>query len=525
MLLTPTIPRSVADDTRHGDGLVISAITGRVSGFPSPELVGAAAAWFPARESWAGQEGPRPALSVAPGVVSISWPDLARRERTAERLITANQRRRDLVGKFIATEGRLPADAVPSRVIEGWSAKSRSRMVRTLAELDYGPLLRMGLRLPMTTLTYPGEWLTVAPDGPTVKRHLQALWRRFERAWGFPWVGIWKLEFQRRGAPHIHLWGPEPVGLAGSVAAAVKVRRRSSVGEGLNYRAWLSVTWAAIVAHPDPDERRRHQLAGTAVDFAEGARLTDPRRLAVYFTKHGGWAAKEYQNCVPVQWREAGAGPGRFWGYRGLEKATAAVELSPRLAVIAARTLRRYARSQGVTRRVEVVRQSVDRRTGEVTTGRRSVRRRVVRMPGRAGFLCVNDGPSLAVHLARVLIDQGDVPDSVSGARSRDLRRAHLPLARPAAVLDAGSPALCDRCGVVLAPVLVSSGARRHLGCMSDAEFSVSELVSARDDAAAGASAGGVGRLPTGEPLTYGPGARARSRDGETGLGGGRFPL
>lgn len=489
--------------------------------------MGAAAAWFPSRASWAGQEGPRPALCVAPGVVSISWPDLARRERTHERGITASRLSRDLVGKFIADEGRRPADLLPSRVIEGWSAKSRSRMVRTLAELDYGPLLAMGLRMPMTTLTYPGDWLTVAPDGKTVKRHLQALWRRFERAWGFPWAGIWKLEFQARGAPHIHLWGPEPVGLAGSMAAALRVRRRVAAGEGLNYRAWLSVTWAAIVAHPDPEQRRRHQLAGTAVDFTEGGRMTDPRRLAVYFTKHGGYAAKEYQNCVPAEWRNPDSGPGRFWGYRGLVKAVASVELDPRLAVIAARTLRRYSRSQGVTRRVEVVRRSADRSTGEVTSRRRSVRRRVVRMPGRAGFVCVNDGPGLAVHLARAVIVQGGEPDSDSAVRAEDLRRSHLWKWRPPALLDAGAPAICDRCGVVLAPVLVSAGARRHLGCMDASEFGsvASELDSAHDLSATGASAAGSDRLQAGELLTSPPGALARSRDDNAPDDGGRLPL
>jgi hypothetical protein len=51
----------------------------------------------------------------------------------------------------------------------------------------------------------------------------------------------------------------------------------------LDFRRWLSITWADIVAHPDPEQRRRHRIAGTGVDYAEGIRLTDPRRMAVYF--------------------------------------------------------------------------------------------------------------------------------------------------------------------------------------------------------------------------------------------------
>ncbi|MGH3980441.1 MAG: hypothetical protein ACRDRZ_15785 [Pseudonocardiaceae bacterium] len=38
---------------------------------------------------------------------------------------------------------------------------------------------------------------------------------------------------------------------------------------------------------PDPEHRRRHRAAGTGVDYAEGIKLTGPRRMAVYFTKYG----------------------------------------------------------------------------------------------------------------------------------------------------------------------------------------------------------------------------------------------
>jgi hypothetical protein len=418
-----------------GQGLVICATTGRVraeasnpqrvTAFPTPELVGAAAALFDSRPTWAGGEGPRPLLTIGPGVLALNWPDVARRERTAERAEEGRRRLIDQVAAHLADGGEMPEDPEPSRVVSGWSAKSRSRMVRVLAELDYGPLLGLGCRLPMTTLTYPGDWLTVAASGKEVKRHMAAFWRRWLRAWGFQWVGIWKLEFQRRGAPHLHLWGPEPAGLAGELAAVTKVRRRSALGDGLPYRRWLSVVWADVVAHPDPDERRRHELAGTAVDFVEGGRMTDPKRLAVYFTKHGGYAAKEYQNCVPDQWTGPGMGPGRFWGYKGLERGSVEVELHPSDAVRAARVLRAYSAAQGVTRRVSVVRRSLDLATGEVRERRRSVRRPVRRIPGLAGFICVNDGPALASMLARALVVQG-VPDSRRRQAELAARRAEL---------------------------------------------------------------------------------------------------
>ena len=94
-------------------------------------------------------------------------------------------------------------------------------------------------------------------------------------------------------------------------------------------------------------------LAGTGVDYAAGLRSSDPRRIAVYFSKHASFAAKEYQNDVPEEWREPGKGPGRFWGFWGLERCTRAVEVTPDAATLAARTMRRWAHAQGVTQRDE----------------------------------------------------------------------------------------------------------------------------------------------------------------------------
>ncbi|MEV5322435.1 hypothetical protein AB0K92_33205 [Streptomyces sp. NPDC052687] len=350
--------------------------------------------------------------------MSIAWPDVARRERTAERQQAAAREAASALGRYWAEYVGDPADPEPTRTVTEWSRKSRSRMTRRLAELDYTPLLRMGLRLPMSTLTYPGEWEAVAPTGKAVKRHLDQWRKRFERAWGFAFVGIWKLEFQRRGAPHIHLWGPEPEGTAGELRRLTQRRYRPAVGDGLAYREWLSVVWADIVDHPDPEQKRRHILAGTAVDFREGERMRDPRRLAVYFTKHGSFSAKEYQHRVPEAWSKPGAGPGRFWGYWGLDPATAGVELDPAAAVWAGRILRRYARAQQVTqqRTVRRVRGGVpvptDRVVGlagaQLATAPervryRKVRRRVTRLANGRGFLCVNDGPSLAAELARAI--------------------------------------------------------------------------------------------------------------------------
>ncbi|WP_461480157.1 rolling circle replication-associated protein [Mycobacterium sp. HUMS_1102779] len=97
----------------------------------------------------------------------------------------------------------------------------------------------------MITLTYPGDWEVVAPDGASVKRHI-VLWRtRFQREYGESARYIWKLEFQRRGAPHIHLWMAPPMSPG-----------RSCRG----FAQWLSETWAQVVNHPDPEQKSRHGL-------------------------------------------------------------------------------------------------------------------------------------------------------------------------------------------------------------------------------------------------------------------------
>ena len=53
----------------------------------------------------------------------------------------------------------------------------------------------------------------------------------FERAWKRKLIGVWKREFQRRGAPHYHILMVPPHGTV----------------NGLGFREWLSQTWASIV--------------------------------------------------------------------------------------------------------------------------------------------------------------------------------------------------------------------------------------------------------------------------------------
>lgn len=367
---------------------------------------------------WTGHEGPRPRVAFTPGSITISRPDLARHERARERAIAAQRAMVDQAARYLAEHGEHAPDPAPTREITAWSRKSRANMVKTLCSLDYSAMLAPGRAAAMITLTYPGDWLTVAPDGKTVKGHLLALRKRYERAWDEKLATIWKLEFQRRGAPHWHLLMIPPYGVAGAARRAGARRKRAAVGDGLPFPQWLSATWADIVSHPDPVERMRHERAGTGVDFAEGLRASDPRRVAVYFLKHGGASGKEYQHVLPAPWRVPGRGPGRWWGYWHLSPVVAAREVPVGDAIRAARILRRWSRAQGVTRQVRVPRirggairselaEVVGLAGAQAVAARRpryrSVRRPVERMSGGTGWVAVNDGAAMGSQLARAL--------------------------------------------------------------------------------------------------------------------------
>jgi hypothetical protein len=392
-------------DEATAAGLVICAITRRsaperrAAHYPSRDLVGIAAsnlAATVAHPEWDGTEGPRSFVTISTGLVQVGTVDLAKAERSVNRRrgsrptgarvgatdttgLGSDHRYADIIASGADDDGSLP-DRKPIRgLIVGWSAKSRANMVRRLCTLDYSDLAAVG-PLATITLTYPGEWLSVAPNGRAVKRHMDRFRKRWIRRFGSPPAGVWKLEFQRRGAPHLHI--------------LVAIPRSENVA---GFMLWLSQTWADVVDHQDPAERAKHLDAGTRVDLHEGSKMTDPKRIGVYFSKHGVYAAKDYQNDPPEEW--AGESVGRFWGVWGLEPAAVSVAVTRDQALTVARFLRRLNRHKRYMRPVSVPR--VEQSTGRVRY--RTVKKWVVRMPGSAGFLAVNDGPSVAMMLDRLL--------------------------------------------------------------------------------------------------------------------------
>jgi hypothetical protein len=389
-------------------------------------------------------EGPRWRVEISPGSVKVTRRDPVKWDVTRERARESGRKRarlelamrtaetchdgclREACGcrNWDAREVRaifagLDASdvfAAGAAKIGAWSVKSRSAMRYRLSTLDYAPLFvdaHGNQTVPaMVTLTYPGDWEAVVPDNATARRHVRTLVKRWDREWGEweldgvrrsnPLVGVWKREFQRRGAPHYHVL--------------------CAIPESKFFRQWLSETWAEIVDAEHcgqvPEDRsgltkccefHRHVAAGTGVDFREGARAADPRRLAVYFAKHGAYGVKEYQNEAPESWLSNG-GAGRFWGVWGLAAVVSSVEVDPVTALAVARTLRRLEHSKRYALSLRTLRckchTRVDEVTGELPTKHRQACFRwntvvVARFRGSLGHVVVNDGPALASALAR----------------------------------------------------------------------------------------------------------------------------
>ena len=128
----------------------------------------------------------------------------------------------------------------------------------------------------MITLTYPREFPN---DGKDVKRNLNAFLVALRRKVN-SLEYLWFLEFQKRGAPHIHL--------------LIRGMRVSKANQ-----AWTSSTWYSICSTGD----ERHLRAGTRL---ERIRKKDGARH--YAVKY---AHKMVQKVVPEGYRNVG----RFWGH------------------------------------------------------------------------------------------------------------------------------------------------------------------------------------------------------------------
>jgi len=174
----------------------------------------------------------------------------------------------DTMVKF-ANAGQ-PANEPPARgSIKQLSYKSRRRLAFTAlnANADFTTML---------TLTYPAVY---PGTGKTVKRHLNAFLTALRRVFN-PVKYLWFLEFQKRGAPHVHILIDH------------------EIIEMEPCRIWASQTWYSIVDSQD----KKHLGAGI-----NWRRVTHKNGAAHYAVKY---SMKPYQKWVPAGFQDVG----RFWG-------------------------------------------------------------------------------------------------------------------------------------------------------------------------------------------------------------------
>jgi len=184
------------------------------------------------------------------------------------------------------------------------SDASRRRLISSARNIP-------GLRS-LITFTYPDAKYSddVNPfmiSGRHVKGHLERL-RKAMIYRGL--AGFWFLEFQRRGAPHFHVF----------CVGTLSQEARDS----------LRATWAKIVGSGCPHHLRR------GMDYQE---LRKPEAAAGYAAKY---SSKGEQKEVPEQYR----GIGRFWGVFGAFPPPVTVRVSFRELYELVRVARAAARAQ-----------------------------------------------------------------------------------------------------------------------------------------------------------------------------------
>lgn len=190
-----------------------------------------------------------------------------------------------------------PRKPPPRTPIWMFSRQSRRRMQWNIARRDHRQVHPAGTAF--ATLTYPGKWNA---DFRRWKKDLDNLRRAWDREYGKTEF-VWKVEPQRRGAPHFHLM----IYLPESITRDMRKykNRRGYIrwrGENLTKaRKWLSETWYRLVGSQDV----RHLKAGTQMQIASSN--ASSRYAAKYIGKSCQFVDPETGEIIL---------PGRFWGRR-----------------------------------------------------------------------------------------------------------------------------------------------------------------------------------------------------------------
>lgn len=214
------------------------------------------------------------------------------------------------------------------------------------------PWEMLGKRPAMITLTYPGDWDLWVENSRELARHREAFKERWRRKFG-TLVGVWVVEFQRRGAPHLHLYVGLPDEVSddeyrGLQARTMRRRRREAdVGKfearkrerapSGEFAMWLRTAWWEVVGSELAAHHGRGVDIAVAFFSSEAESMANRAKVAEYFWRESGkWAQKNPPD---------GFGSLKFygrWGQKvGFNPVVSELELDEQVGLELRRMLRR----------------------------------------------------------------------------------------------------------------------------------------------------------------------------------------
>ena len=295
--------------------------------------------------------------------------------------------------KLSRAAGGNKAPAIRGKA-KGWTAAVARRNTSFLMAVDAGALSGVGV----------SATLTIGRDGPPVSPKMFEGWRRslIERLRRMGLVRLhWVLEFQRSGAPHLHLMAYFQRGDARGLSDTVKSH-------------WLQIV----------------EPTGAAIWSQHAVPVTSPLGWKQYLAKHGSRGAAHYQRSVlPAGWEE----PGRMWGKSGEWPSIAAEFETDDAALNWLRRRVRAWRLADARQALARARERGDERAAAVAVRRIVSARHMLRCGSETASHCRGATEWLPRSLSARLLahvqqcgglvrdwsDRGTVPQSPPGGRSR----------------------------------------------------------------------------------------------------------
>lgn len=222
--------------------------------------------WDPEAIGWSGHS--EYAFTVAPGGLKVA--------------------RRWVASDETAPRPRALRGGGRRRPVRDFTRKSRAEMTWAFACIPWSSFERVG----MISLTYPPAF---PRDGRVVQADLRRFWEQWTRRFGRRPTGIWTREFQRRGAPHFHIYCEFP---ADKWAMVEFVRS-----------AWSKIAW------PDRPAGRWVQTRVEEYEHLVGGQVRLDK-IVEYFAGHHSEKGL-YQKRLPADFVNAG----RWWGRVGRDTA------------------------------------------------------------------------------------------------------------------------------------------------------------------------------------------------------------